>query len=59
MSKDENRLHNKTLHEHILGTWRRDSPRMWSNLVVRQWPSLGTAGRTKKAERLRNRLHPA
>lgn len=24
--------HNKVLHQHILQTWERDSPKMWANL---------------------------
>lgn len=32
MRQDENRLHNKPLHEHILATWKRESPKMWAEL---------------------------
>lgn len=31
--KDENTIHNKILHQYILDTWQRDSPRMWARLL--------------------------
>ena len=29
---DEAVLHNKEMHQHILATWKRGSPKMWANL---------------------------
>jgi hypothetical protein len=32
LKNDPDVIHNKVLHQHILETWKRDSPRMWAKL---------------------------
>ena len=33
LTEDEEHLHNNLMQEHILATWKRDSPVMWKNLT--------------------------
>lgn len=34
LKENEDHIHNNLIHDHILETWKRDSPVMWKNLSL-------------------------